>query len=424
MQSTNIIPTIEVDQKAVLSRKLMLFDLYRGGHHAGYIQHLVRYWCEQKLPGQLYVVVPFEFDKQHPDIVGGLKESKVENVHILPIEKSEYEVLVERKSPLQRAYRAIQEWKLLWRYVQLTGATHCLLMYLDSFQTPLALGLKAPCLISGIYFRPTFHYQTFQGYTASLKEKIQHYREALVLPRVFSRLQLKQIFSLDPFAVSPIKKIGTAASVVHLPDPVQVYQDYDFEYLSKLKEELDIHPNRKVLLLFGALDSRKGIFQLLDALKQTTPELCNQITLLLVGPINQDCKSNLLLKLTEISKLLPIQVVIRDEFIRDHDIQPFFEISDLVLALYQRHVGMSAILVRAATARKPVFASNYGLMGALIREYKLGLPVDSTRPEAIASGLNQLFTDGLEDLTNDKMGKFAKEHSADLFAKTIFQYCP
>ena len=39
-------------------------------------------------------------------------------------------------------------------------------MYVDRF--PLPLGLRHPvlCNLSGIYFRPTFYYQTFLGYNA------------------------------------------------------------------------------------------------------------------------------------------------------------------------------------------------------------------------------------------------------------------
>jgi glycosyltransferase involved in cell wall biosynthesis len=423
MQLSSFADPKKASRQDCLLRNLMLFDLYKTGHHAGYIQHLIRYWCEHKLLGKLSVVVSFNFDQDHPDIMNLVRESKVDNVEIIPITELESNTLVDRNSPFHRAYRAIQEWKLLWKYVKMTGSAHCLLMYFDSFQTPLALGLSAPCQISGIYFRPTFHYPNFQAYKASLKDKIQHYRESLILPRIFSRPQLESIFCLDPFAVKHIQEIASTASVIHLPDPVQVYQNYSPEDLAQLRQKLGIHPRRKVLLLFGALDGRKGIYQLFEAIPHLSPNICEQLTLLLAGPINEKCKSSVLSQLAEISQNSLIQVILRDEFIRDHDIQSFFEISDLVLALYQRHVGMSAILVRSATANKPVLSSDYGLMGELVKKYQLGISVDSTSPEAIANKLTKLLENGLGDLGGEKMSKFAKQHSAELFAETIFQNC-
>jgi glycosyltransferase involved in cell wall biosynthesis len=92
------------------------------------------------------------------------------------------------------------------------------------------------------------------------------------------------------------------------------------------------------------------------------------------------------------------------------------------LAPYQRHVGMSGILLLAAAAGKPVLSSDYGLMGELVRRYGLGITVDSTVPSEIAKGLMRCLTEPATVLVDlDRMESFAEQHSAERYAKTIFE---
>jgi glycosyltransferase involved in cell wall biosynthesis len=94
-----------------------------------------------------------------------------------------------------------------------------------------------------------------------------------------------------------------------------------------------------------------------------------------------------------------------------------------VLALYQRHVGMSGILVLAAAAQKPVLSSDYGLLGELTHHWRLGITADSTNPVDISKGLTQLLEEDLKklgDITSMKV--FAEQNSAENYAQVIFQH--
>ena len=67
-------------------------------------------------------------------------------------------------------------------------------MYVDRFPLALALRLPVPCNLSGIYFRPTFYYQTFLGYNAP---KTSWYLNRIVqLDRTFPALVLDLSFPL------------------------------------------------------------------------------------------------------------------------------------------------------------------------------------------------------------------------------------
>jgi glycosyltransferase involved in cell wall biosynthesis len=84
---------------------------------------------------------------------------------------------------------------------------------------------------------------------------------------------------------------------------------------------------------------------------------------------------------------------------------------------------MSAILVRAAAAQKPVLSSNYGLMGEMVKRYRLGLTVDASVPAEIAKGLTQFLISSPKEFCDlSSMKAFAEQNSAEKFASTVFRY--
>ena len=400
-------------------RKLMLFDLSIRGHHPGYIQHLVRYWCDKELPGRLHIVVSPKFMQEHSNVVSLSPSCNQRNVTFMAIAPEEEAALSSRKNSINRTFRAFQEWQLFCKYADLLKATQCLIMYFDTCQLPLAFGARPTCPFSGIYFKPTFHYDEFATYVPSWKERPQRWREKLLLSRVLGHPQLKTLFCLDPFVVKHIDKPQNRVRAVHLPDPVETHSNLQFQ-MEKLREKLGIHSERQVFVLFGALTDRKGIYQLLEAVLTLSPTLCQKLCLLLVG--ESRIEASLKSRIAEICQSRPIQIIGRYEFIPEQDVQAYFQLADVVLAPYQRHVGMSGILMLAAAAQKPVLSSNYGLMGEIVQRYRLGLTVDSTVPDEIAKVLTRFLLEspaGLCDRT--KMKHFASQNSAEEFASVIFQ---
>lgn len=407
-----------------LPQKLMLFDLVAGGHHGNYMQHLVETWVQQSLPGDLYLVVASNFSEKHPEVAQIVAQNSA-NVHLIPITTDEEQALKPIASFVQRTQRAFQEWQLLCQYAQKLQATHCLVMYFDTSQIPIATGVKAPCPFSGIYFRPTFHYDRFAHFTPTRRDRVQQWREKFTLSRVLHHPQLHTLFCLDPFAVKYFDRFRSPVHIVSLPDPVRVnFGDAlnDNPPPESLRAELGIDGDRKLFLLLGGLaDPRKGVTQLLDAIPHLPDSLCRQICFLLVGDLHPQEQELLQGRIQSFCASKPIQIVCRCGYVPDAAVYQYFQLTDFVLAPYQRHVGMSGILMQAAAAQKPVLSSNYGLMGELVQRYQLGLAVDATQPSAIAQGLTQFLTTPDQIGDRQQMKAFAERNSADRFAQVIFQ---
>lgn len=405
--------------------QLVIFELGYGGHYASYIRHLAEYWCDRELIGHLHIVVSPSFVKHHPDVTAIAFRCKEKNLSFVTITQEEEAKLISRKTSIHRAIRSFQEWKLLRQYATLLKASHCLLLYLDSFQAAIASGAKLPCSFSGIYFRPTFHYDSFAGYVPSWKNRLQQWREkSVILPRVMHHPKLQNLFCLDPFAVDRIDKLTSQAKAIHLPDPVPIGKLPNPQVLKTFRDSLEIEGDRQAFLLFGALyDRRKGINEVLEAIERLPPHLCEKLCLLLVGQIFLNDNSPLKRGIEELLQSHPVQIIVRDEFIPEEEIQLYFQSADVILAPYQRHVGMSGIAVLAAAAQKPLLISNFGLMGELARRWQLGLTVDSIDPAEIAKGLTQFLEKDSDKLCDRaQMKAFAEQNSAESFANVIFQH--
>jgi len=400
---------------------LLIFDLSIRGHHPSYLRYLIEYLQLHRIPKTVNIVVSRQFLKEHSDVVKISHSGEGENIHFFPITREEEQSLNSRKSKLKRLYRNFQEWNILCKYANRLHADHCLIMYFDTYQLSLSLGAKVPCSFSGIYFRPTFHYPQLRNYDYSWKNRIQQWREKITITRTLANPKLEKLFSLDPLAIPHLNQFKGGEKAVYLPDPVKIGKPSN-KILNDCLHRLKIDSERRVFLLFGALTRRKGIYQLLEAVSSLSKELCQKLCILLVGECSIADQINQ--KITEICQIQPVQIIQHYQFVPESEVSAYFQLCDVVLAPYQQHVGMSGILLLAAAARKPVLCSNYGLMGEIVRRYELGLIIDSTQPQAIATGLTQFLqvTNPANFCNVRTMTNFAKQNSAEEFARIIFEH--
>jgi glycosyltransferase involved in cell wall biosynthesis len=409
-------------EKISCDRRLMLFDLALGGHHGNYIRHLIEFWCDRDLAGSLDIVVLPQFLQVHSEVVDRIAELQHDKIRLVAVSDREEASFGSRNSTIDRTIRNFREWKLFGKYATALQADHALLMYFDTCELPLALGIGSPCPFSGIYFRATFHYNDFSNQIPYRQEKLQQWREKFALRRILHHPQMRTLFCLDPFAAKYIEQWQHNKTVVPLPDPVETSPIPTFGN-EDLRDRLGIGSDRKVFLFFGALDRRKGIDQLLDAISLLPNDLCDRLCLLLVGPTSATEKAAIQPKIVSIRHNQPVEIVEQYDYVPEPEVSAYFQLADVVLAPYQRHVGMSGILLLAAAAGKPVLSSNYGLMGEVVRRYQLGIAVDSTIPAELAKGLTRCLEKPLASLGDRaQMQVFAERNSVERYASTIFQH--
>lgn len=413
-------PSSSVASCSKNSRRFLLVSLVATGHYPNYLQYLIQYWCEHQLQDSLYILVVQEFLDKHTEVVN-LTKTKRSNISFVTLKPEEEAKLKPNTSKINQLIRDFQEWNLICQYIHSLGITNCLMMIIDRYLLSMIFGVKPTCLVSGIYYRFSLHYDQWVDNQPSLKEKIQHFRGKLTFSQVLKNQSLKTLFFLDPFAVEAIHKDWNFKKAVYMPDPVQHYQDSELN-LEKLQNNRDIQPHRKVFLLLGSLGERRGVYQLLEAVTLLPDEICQDLCLLLVGKVEASEQERLPARIAAISQSKPVQIISHFEFISELDVHGYFRLSDVILSPHQKHIGMSGTLVLAAAAQKPVLSSNYGLMGEMVKRYGLGLTVDSTIPAEIAQGLIRFVKEPERVLCDRaKMKQFAENNSTEKFAEVIFK---
>ncbi|HEY9849885.1 MAG TPA: glycosyltransferase [Leptolyngbyaceae cyanobacterium] len=406
-----------------INRHIMLFDVAVAGHHANYIRHLTKYWCERDLQGSLYIVVSPTFIHQHSDVLDIPLLYRQKNVFFISISRKEEKLFSANKSRLERLMRAFQEWQLMCKYANSLTATHCLIMYFDILKLPLAFRAKPPCPVSGIYFQPKFYYRDFKTYLPSQKELIQQQIDKFILSCVLQNPELNKLFCLDPFAIDKINKCNSNVKAIHLPDPVFMINQHEIDS-AKQKEILGIQADRQVFMLFGSLTRRKGIQKLLEAVTMLPQDLGQKLCLVLLGvpePIEEKpLIASWLEKIYHLQSSL--QIITKYEYIPETDVHKYFHMADVILIPYQRQAGMSGILLLAASTCKPVLSTNYGLIGALVQQYNLGLTVDTSVAGEIAKGLTAFLSKAPSSFCDiSQMQSFVQNHTPEKFASIIFE---
>lgn len=399
--------------------RVLLFDPKVGGHHGSYLGILL-----ERMPEDfdLQLVVSPPFFSQHADLV---ERARARSTAVVALTQKECRALDQAqalRAPLSTAARPLLEWALLTRYAKRLGSKHAVSMYFDPMlQLSLSMRLPFPCTISGIYFRPTFHYADFPDQPrASSRELNRAARQRYLLGLALRHPALGVLFSLDRLAVPALQRLAPTARVVGLPDPVEV-EPSTLQELQEFRARLRIPPDRKVALIFGMLTRRKGVAETLDAIRRLPQEQARRLTLLVVGRVAPDLESEIRPRLEAMHSVDPDSVVLADGFIPDRDVQRCFEVSDLVIAAYQEHVGSSGIQVRAAIAGKPLLGPRYGLMGELSRRHHLGPTVDSRSVSELSVEIERFLSGGSMKVDPIKQRAFGEESAGENFARVFAQ---
>ena len=352
-----------------LAKNILIFEPDASGHHPGYLYHLIINFLQNDYSYKLIVLVSPDFFIKHPQI---LQKTISPRVQWMKFSQNEFTEWLKPKSVFKRS---ILEWDIFCLYAKKYNSILGFFMYIDYLQLAILTQPPPPCPISGILFRPTLVNYPANSFT----ERMNYWRKNITLKFFMKNKNLDSLFNLDCFATDYMKENWHTEKVQFLPDPVQVYPTTKTK--SEVKERLGIDESKIVFLIFGYLDSRKGIADVMEAIGKISREKSKNGCLLIVGPWEENERKLFDIQLPKIKQITDFQIVVRDIFVKDEDIQQYFKVADYALALYHEHFGMSAIMVRAAAAQKPLISSNFGLMGKIVVENELGITVENDLKE-------------------------------------------
>lgn len=381
--------------------RMVLFEASHHGHHPYFLRLLLEEAARRDYGVELCLVVSQRFAAAHPDVIAlcralssgrgrvrvyGAADQAVIDAAPASRVVSAHGVFTGKFDPAERSSVI---WALACREARALDAGHLVLMFLDACYYPLASHARAPCRVSGIFFRPSFHYGRFSGEPEERRVAMARLQERLTVARLLQHPDTDTIFTLDPFFIDAIGP-EHRDRVFLLDDPVPLPPEGASDAL-RLRRDFGIEEGRRVLLFFGQPQPRKGILQLLEALAVMPPSSQRRLCLLMAGPESGIDPVLLDARLQRLMAQGLIQVVRHAEHVPQARVGDYFRASDIVLAPYQRHLGSSNILLLAAAHGRPALSQDYGLMGAYVRRDGLGVAVDTTQPAAIAAALERML---------------------------------
>jgi glycosyltransferase involved in cell wall biosynthesis len=176
-----------------------------------------------------------------------------------------------------------------------------------------------------------------------------------------------------------------------LPEPIEMPTSIPRDMASEmLKLPAD---DRITLSCPGEINTRKGCARLLEAFRLSNTS--NKIRLVLFGPHSPEL--DLLIRTRYSDLVRDGHLLAENRILSNNEFNALFDTTDAIALLYQRHMGSSSILLKAAARGKELLTSQSGFLGWATETLGLGVTCDEDSVEAIASALCRLATDSKHD---------------------------
>ena len=154
-----------------------------------------------------------------------------------------------------------------------------------------------------------------------------------------------------------------------------------------IRQEFGIDSGHKVILLFGAVRSYKGVDTALKAFSKVLPEVPEAL-LMVAGKLWQKWEPY-----QELMSTLAIADSVKTflEYIPSGDVYKYFEAADLVILPYHHFDSQSGIGGTAVSFRKPMIVSDVGGLPDLVKNREYVVPPKDT--EALARCMTECLKD-------------------------------
>ncbi|GAB3976800.1 hypothetical protein GCM10028806_37010 [Spirosoma terrae] len=384
-------------------------DVQVRGHNLGYIQTIVNLLNQRNMVTDRTLIFLFNSPVRQQLALASVHA----NISLVFITEEENTALEQCNGVFSRREA---EWKLIKQYARHYNIDDVLILELDQYHISIG-NQSTPFSISGIYFRPHFRIEAIGGGTRNfIKYWLLRQKKRWLEMYMCRNKSLRHIYILNDQQTVDAMNHLLKPVFRYLPDPILTYEPT----YTDIRKSYSIEDNRCTFLIFGSIDERKNIENLFAAFAKLTPDLAQKAALLVVGPVKRHYKSILSNALQHLRLHQPgLQIVHRDEFISDSEMETLFSECNFPLLVYRDFFGSSGLLGQAAKHNKPVLVSTYGLMPELVERYKLGNAVSPKDIDGIARYLTKSIQN-YNDVAIDGQA-FYQDHSPDKFLSTLLQ---
>lgn len=347
--------------------KYLIFDYNSTGHHLEYIHHLMEY---------------VKNNNDQDDFIFCLSEEYKEKWELIDVPIANNIIIkyfnTYRVSELQRSNHFIRSYKLckiLSYYYKTYNPDKIILPDLIPYLPFLPLRIYKSRIINAIMYKiPRF--RPNKSIISTIRDKI--ILTTLAKSKIFNRIFLLN----DENSPSWYNQLYRTDVFSYLPDPINIGSDQTNESIQK--------PSDKIVLVHaGGLGKRKGTFVFLDTLETLSENERKYFKIRLIGEaVSTEDQKKIISYINKNKSSLDIYF--SNEFVSFKDLIREIKQSDFVLIPYFNWEQSSGILGYAAYCNRPVIGPAYGLLGNLIKKYKLGITLRDISCESLRNILIKL----------------------------------
>lgn len=310
--------------------------------------------------------------------------------------------------------RYTDQWKQISKIAISQDIDYVLLMEFDIYQAELGKKRMLPFQVSGIWFRPFVRQQNLKK---SAKEKLtfllQQRKKRSLFAWSMRNQSLRQVFILNDQSTVDQLNNKYNGRLEYLADPIFEVNCTDSV---DIRSRYGIEKDKIIFLLFGCIDERKNVENTIKAIENLSKEEKQKVCLLIVGKVMPHFAPNLEVFVKR-SENEGYQLLIKNEFVSDCEMDALFQQSDLSLRMNVNFFGSSGIIGFSAKYNKPSVVSHYGIVAELTKEYEIGSLVNPTNITEIKECFSE-YLNGKKTLKVDGQSYF-KQHNVAAYAKAL-----
>ncbi|RDV11097.1 glycosyltransferase [Pontibacter diazotrophicus] len=333
-------------------------------------------------------------------------------------------------APTKLLARAYWEWHKIEKVILDTPTINTILfMSFDGYQylVQSPVFTKHKLKVQGILFQPYHHLPSVEVKDiASFKLRLRKLRKFTVIWSLINlNRRVNKIYILND--EEGVKKLNAALDTrgekvfYYLPDPIDTRNLLDVNTETCVRIKYSISRKRQVLLLFGRIDEKKNLNNILDSLALFSEDEQAKIALIVAGTFVDGKAQSIKCAIAATQNKNPkLQIIIRDEVIPNYEMEQLFKACDIVLMPYIDFYSSSGVIGHAAKYKKQVVVSSSSINKSIVEIYNLGVAVNPYSPLEIKDAIAFLVTQlNSYNKSNDKLDYFIQNHNYSSFGKSI-----
>ena len=379
--------------------KILIFDPIISGHHLEYLHHL--YMMALQRPQDNFVfVVHKDFEKRRLL----MDWPKAENIifDTVPVIKEQ------KNSSIIELLKS--SWRLCGalRYVvDKHNADRVFTNNIISFVPFAPLFLHNGVSVSGIIYHIYLYTQRNASMISKALNKLKYY--IMAHSRAFGKIFiLNDQESADAFNCE-----FRCNKFVGLPDP---FVPISTESIFNFREKYGIPQTAKVFAHFGGLAKRKGTLDVIQSLRLLDNEKRSNYWFVFAGAIKDDIKDSFYQMYDEIKD--DCHIIVKDEFCSYEYLASLCQACDAILAPYHETDLSSGMFGYASQFGKPLIAPSQGLIGKIVRQYNLGIVLDSVNEKALSQSYGKVVPD-VCSISKEYMEENSVVHFQEVISKNL-----